>query len=47
MIGNTTPTVRLDSSYPKLVQYGLLIESGDGAYWIPHDDEALRLDIYA
>ena len=43
----TTPTVYLDSLYPKLVQNGLLIRSGDGAYWIPHDDEALRLDVYA
>lgn len=31
----------------KLNQNGLLMESGDGAYWIPHDDEALRLDLYA
>ena len=28
-------------------QKDLLMLSGDGEYWAPHDDEALRLDIYA
>ena len=41
----TTPTVRLETSPHQLDQ--LLIELGDGAYWVPHDDEALRLDQYA
>ena len=47
MTGYTTPTVRLGSSCPQVDHNGLLTEVGDGAYWIPHDDEALRLDVYA